>query len=122
MKINCDFEVQLMQLTARRHYQPVDFNPILHIPVEMIFAQLLKSQVDIDWANTDSGSGQKYNSILSGFHNEKKWIDYKNAAKIQTEKEEENEAAKEVTAPSTDGDTGSGVVVNPAIDLVSIAN
>jgi hypothetical protein len=70
-----------------------------------IYAQLLKSQVDIDWANADSGSGQKYNSILSGFHNEKKWIDYKNAAKIQTEKEKENEAAKEpekeVTTPSS---------------------
>jgi hypothetical protein len=42
---------------------------------------------------------------LSGFHNEKKWIDYKNAAKIQTEKEKENEAAKEpekeVTTPSS---------------------
>ena len=73
-----------------------------------IYAQLLKSQVDIDWANTEPGSGQKCNSILSGFHNEKKWIDYKNAAKIQTEKEKENEAAKEpekeVTEPSTDGD------------------
>ena len=60
-----------------------------------IYAQLLKSQVDIDWANTDSSTYQNYNHILTGFHNEQKWIDYKNAAKIQTEKEKENEAAKE---------------------------
>jgi hypothetical protein len=43
---------------------------------------------------------------LTGFHNEQKWIDYKNAAKIKFEKElaeaakePETEPEKEVTEP-----------------------
>ena len=59
---------------------------------------------------------------MTGFHNEQKWIDYKNAAKIKFEKEKENEAAKEpekeVTTPSSDGDVevlaeGAGINVTP---------
>ena len=87
-----------------------------------IYAQLLKSQVDIDWANSDSTTYQNYNHILTGFHNEQKWIDYKNAAKIKFEKElaeaaeTEPEKEKEVTEPSTDGDVevladGAGINV-----------
>ena len=89
-----------------------------------IYAQLLKSQVDIDWANSDSTTYQNYNHILTGFHNEQKWIDYKNAAKIKFEKElaeaaeTEPEKEKEVTEPSTDGDVevladGAGINVTP---------
>ena len=92
-----------------------------------IYAQLLKSQVDIDWANSDSTTYQNYNHILTGFHNEQKWIDYKNAAKIKFEKElaaaasakePEKEKEKEVTEPSTDGDVevladGARIHLNP---------